>query len=77
MLIVKSCLFAFGLFVVLLVVILVLGRGAMFHVRLFSTVGLWLIGAGLGTSVVGCGLIFLGRIALAHLSAHLNNRGPA
>jgi uncharacterized membrane protein len=74
MLIIKGCLFVFGFFVVSLIVIWVLsaGRGVMFPVGLFSRVGMLLIGAGLGTSVVGCGLVFLGRVALAHL-----NRGPA
>jgi hypothetical protein len=74
MLVVKGCLFVFGFFVVLLIVIWVLSasRGVMFPVGLFSRVGMLLIGAGLGTSVVGCGLLFLGRVALAHL-----NRGPA
>ena len=67
-LIFKGVLFVFGLFILALIVFVVLGGGGMFDARYFTKAGTFLIGVGLGTGVVGCALLFLGRAALAHFA---------
>jgi hypothetical protein len=68
MLILKGTLFVFALFVVAVVAFLVLGRGGQFDARYFTKAGSFMIGVALGTGVVGCALLFLGRAALAHFA---------
>jgi hypothetical protein len=74
MLIIKGCLLVFGLVVVLLILIVVLGRGMMFPAQLLPRLGMFLVGAGLGVTAVGCGMFFLGRVALAHLNRGLQQQ---
>jgi len=69
MLIVKGCLLVFGLAVVLLILVSVLGRGVMFPARLLPWLGMLLIGAGIGTTAIGCGFLYLGKVASAHFAA--------
>jgi hypothetical protein len=64
----KGVAFALGVFVVGLIAFLVLGRGGQFDTRFFTKGGAFLLGIGLGTSLVGFGLMMLGRLAMAHFA---------
>jgi hypothetical protein len=64
----KGVAFALAVFVVGLIAFMILGRGGEFDTRYFTKGGAFLLGIGLGTSLVGIGLIVLGRLAFAHLT---------
>jgi hypothetical protein len=68
MLVIKGMLFVFGLFLLALIAVAVIARGGMFAVQYVTQFGMFLLGVGLGTTVIGCGLMYLGKIALAHLN---------
>jgi hypothetical protein len=64
--IVKGALFAFGVFFVLLVafITVVVVRGGAFVAMSYVTrLGLLFVGFGLGTTVIGCALMLLARLA--------------
>lgn len=63
----KGALLVFGLFLLILVALVVMARGGEFAVQSLTKFGMFVLGAGLATTAIGCGLIFLGRVALAHL----------
>jgi len=67
MIVLKGALFVLGLFLLALVAFAVIARGGEFAVQSLTKFGMFLLGAGLGTSAIGCGLIFLSKVALAHL----------
>ena len=64
----KGVAFVFALFVVGLMAFLVLGRRGQFDTQYFVKAGSFLIGVGLGTGLIGFGLLMLGRLAIAHFS---------
>ena len=74
MLILKGVAVVFGIFVLFLIawVTAILftsrGTGMMFMVSVpaVTRVGMFMLGLGIGASVLGCTLIFLCRMALAH-----------
>jgi hypothetical protein len=68
MLIFKGALVVFVLFVIAVAAFLVLGRGGQFDTRFFTKGGAFLLGIGLGTSLVGFGLLMLGKLAQAHFA---------
>ena len=68
MLIFKGVLVVFALFAMALAAFLFLRRGGQFDTRFFTKGGAFLLGIGLGTSLVGFGLLMLGKMAQAHFA---------
>ena len=68
MLILKGGLLVLALFFVVLVAFMVAGRNAIFDVNYFIKTGTFLIGFGLGITVVGSGLWCVGHAVLVHFA---------
>jgi len=68
MLIFKGVLAVFALFAIALAAFMILGRGGQFDTRFFTKGGAFLLGIGLGTSLVGFGLLMLEKLAQAHFA---------
>ena len=68
MLILKGALLVFALFFVVLVTFMIAGRQGIFDVNYFSKTGVFLIGVGLGTTVIGSGLWCVAHAVLAHFA---------
>jgi hypothetical protein len=69
MLIFKGVLAVFALFAIALAAFMILGRGGQFDTRFFTKGGAFLLGIGLGTSLVGFGLLMVGKLAQATLQS--------
>jgi hypothetical protein len=72
--VVGGVLFVFGIFVVALVALILLTRGVggvEFPVSFVTKLGPFLIGCGIGSTVIGFGLWIVGRAAAASLARHL------
>jgi hypothetical protein len=65
---IKGALVVFVLLAIALAAFVFLGRGGEFDVQYFVKAGSFLISVGLGTGLVGLGLLMLGRLAIAHFS---------
>ncbi len=73
--VINGILFVFGIFVVALVAVIVvtrgLGAGVEFNVSYLAKIGMFLIGCGIGSTILGGGLLLIGRVAAASLARHL------
>jgi len=74
MMVIKGVFVVFGVFLVGLVALILVTRsvgGVEFPVSYLTKIGMFLIGCGIGSTVLGFGLLIAGRAAAASLAKHL------
>jgi hypothetical protein len=70
----EGVLFVFGIFIAALVALIFVSRsvgGVEFPVSSLTRIGMFLIGCAIGSTVLGVGLLWVGRVTAATLAGHL------